>query len=243
MNRIATEKKKTDRKTPKGGSVKKILWLCAVMLLTCGAGVTWWMTGGVEISAGTVENTDLVKVVAEIGTVESKKAIQVAAKSGGEVEAVYASEGDIVKEGDLLLKSDSSATALNVARIQAEASGVRAQYNTAKELADKNKKLYEEGAVSYDTYLQLKTAADQLEAQLSSLTYSADSAIESTGNGQIKAPISGIITQIYAKEGEIIQAGSPVLEISGMDDSYVAANLIAEDVDLVREGMKGKRQS
>ena len=226
------------KKSANKGTGKKLLALLVVLAAAGGGAAAWWYSGIVAVSTAAAADKDIIRVVTDTATIQSKNAVQIASKAGGLVERVYVEEGERVPKGRLLLVSDASSAALNVAGIKAQAAGVQAQLDTARDLAEKNKKLYAEGAISQDACIQSETAVKQLEAQLQALDYNAASVRQTTEGGRVTAPVAGLVTQVYVKEGETIQPGQPVLELSGIGDAYAEVNLIAEDADLVKEGMK-----
>lgn len=214
---------------------KKWLLIIAVLLLVAASAAIFLRTE-VYVKAVSVDRGEVEKILKERGNVESARAIIVTAKNSGEIINLLVEEGQSVKSGDLLISSDGTSAALDIKSLQAELSGLREQYRQAKELADKNKTLYEQGALSYSEYNASSTAAKQLAAQISSMQYSIDSYIVSSGASGIRAPADGVITGVYINEGEFVIAGTPILEISDLDEIYVKADIIAEDADLIRVG-------
>jgi HlyD family secretion protein len=113
---------------------------------------------------------------------------------------------------------------------------LQAQYSQARDLANKNKALYDQGALSYEDYNASNTAAKQLAAQIASLQYSIQSYADSSGAKGVTAPVDGVLTGVFVKEGETVTPGTPLFEISNLNDVYVKTDFIAEDADLIREG-------
>jgi HlyD family secretion protein len=144
-------------------------------------------------------------------------------------------EGDSVEAGDLLMTNGGTSAVLDLKSRQAELSGLQAQYGQARDLAQKNKALYDQGALSYQEYNAADTAAKQLAAQIAALKYSIDSYAESTGAEGVTAPVGGVLTGVFVKEGESVSAGDPLFEISDLDGLYVKPDFLAEDANLIRE--------
>ncbi len=213
---------------------KWIVVVSAALFIMIAAAIV--MNNGMVVKSAVVDQGEVTKLLKETGTVESKSTISITAKNSGEINGLLVEEGDHVKAGDTLMVSDGTSAALDIKSRQAELSGLQAQYKRAKELADKNKALYEQGALSYESYNSSNTAAKQLASQMESLKYSIESYAESTGATGRTAPIDGVITGVYVKEGESVVAGASLFEISNLNDIYVKTDFIAEDADLIREG-------
>ena len=193
-------------------------------------------SGGILVETAIIEKGEVIKLIKESGTVESESAIMITAKNTGEIKGLMVSEGDEVKLGDTLMTSDGTSADLDIKSLQAELSGLEAQYNQARDLANKNKTLYDQGALSYDAYNQANTQAKQLGAQVAALNYSIQSYKESTGASGLTAPIGGIITGVFVKEGETVMPGTTLFEISNLNDILVKIDLIAEDANFVKVG-------
>lgn len=194
------------------------------------------MNSGIAAEAAAADKGEVTKLLKETGTVEAESSVTVTAKNYGEIKGLTVKEGDRVKAGDTLMANGGISASLDIKSQQAQLAGLQAQYSQAKELADKNKALYDQGALSYEAYNAANTAAKQLAAQIASLQYSIESYAESSGAEGIAAPMDGVLTGVFVKEGESVAAGTPLFEISNLDDLYVKTGFITEDADLIREG-------
>jgi HlyD family secretion protein len=210
-----------------------LIGIAAILLIA--AAVTA-MNSGVAAEVVSVDRGEVAKILKETGTVESESTVTVTAKNSGEVKGLTVKEGDSVKTGDILMAGSGAGAALDIKSLQAELSGLQIQYNQARDLAGKNKSLYDQGALSYEEYNATDTAARQLSAQITSLRYSIGSYAESSGAEGVIAPVDGVLTGVFVKEGESVSPGTPLFEISNLDDVYVKTDFIAEDADLIRKG-------
>ncbi|MEL7654678.1 MAG: efflux RND transporter periplasmic adaptor subunit [Bacillota bacterium] len=205
-------------------------------VLVIGVAAVAMMNTGISVESAAVGQGEVTKLLKETGTVESKSTITITAKNSGDIKGLLVEEGDRVKAGDLLMTGDGTSAELDIKSKRAELSGLQTQYNQAKDLANKNKALYEQGALSYDAYNTSNTAAKQLASQIAALQYSIESYAESSGAGEVTAPVEGVLTGVYVKEGESVVAGASLFEISNLNDIYVKTDFIAEDADLIRQG-------
>ena len=217
------------------GKHKKIIIALGIVIIV-GALVASYISSGVPVDSAVASEGTVSKLVSESGTVESRSAVLLTAKLTGEIRGILVEEGDSVKKGDPLVTGDGTSAKLDIKSLEAELRGLQAQYNQAADLARKSKTLYNQGAISGQEYQQAQTAANQLSAQVDALRYSISSYANSSGGAGLTAPIDGVITGIFAKEGESIMMGQPLIEISNLEDIYVSADLIVGDADLVETG-------
>lgn len=219
-------------------SIKKKKWIlagaagaAAVILAVIGLSA-----GGISAETADVDTGEVIQLIKETGTVESESVVTIASKFSGEIKGLTVSEGQEVKVGELLIAGGGTAAQMDIKSLQAELSGLQIQYSRAMELAEKNRALYEQGALSLEEYNQSSTAAKELSSRIAALDYSIKSYAESSDASGITSPIDGFITGVFVQEGETVSAGTPLLEISNLDDIYVKASLIAEDADRIKPG-------
>jgi HlyD family secretion protein len=215
---------------------RKWIVIGIVAVLAVAAAAYSAMNAGVAVETAAVDQGEVAKLLKETGTVESESAVTVTAKNSGEVKGLAVAEGDSVKAGDLLMADGGTSAALDLKSQQAQLAGLQAQYSQAQALASKNKTLYDQGALSWQEYNASSTAAKQLAAEIASLQYSIQSYKETSGAAGVTAPVDGVLTGVFVKEGESVAAGAPLFEISNLNDLYVKTDFIAEDADLIRGG-------
>lgn len=216
---------------------KKLLIAIGIVIIL-GAAVAYYLSSAIPVDTAFVSEGTVTKLVNESGTIESRSAVRLTAKQNGDIKGILVKEGDTVKKGDPLVTGDGTSANLDIKSLEAELRGLQIQYNQAADLARKNKILFEQGAISGQTYQQSQTVANQLSAQVDALRYSISSYANSSGGTGLTAPIDGVITGVFAKEGESVMMGQPLVEISNLKDIYVAVDLIVGDANLVKQDNK-----
>ncbi|WP_206460043.1 HlyD family secretion protein [Anaerovorax sp. IOR16] len=184
-------------------------------------------------------------------------------KIAGNIEEVVASEGDSVKKGDPILRIDSSA--LEAKKLQAEgavaaakataekaANGARNQevaqakaaFDYAQKTYDRVKSLYEEGAVSANTYdetyakytaaqqtynMALEGARSEDVSAANALVAQAEGALAEVNSYledcTIKAPEDGIVTGINVEAGELVSTGMALATLSSNKTPWVEVSV------------------
>jgi len=225
-------------KQVKKGRTKWIVIGLLAVAAAAAAAVT--VNSGITVDTAAVDQGEVRKLLKETGTAESERSVTVAAKNSVDIKGLLVEEGDHIQAGDLLISVKGTSAELDIKSQRAELTGLQAQYNQAKELANKNKNLYEQGALSYEDYNASNTAAKQLASQISALQYSIESYRESSGAEGVTAPVSGYLTGVYVEEGEFAPAGTPLFEISDLDDIYIKTDFIADDADRIKVGDKAR---
>lgn len=213
---------------------KIIIALIVVALI--GAGVYSAIGQKTEVSAAPVEYGDIEKLITETGSVEARNSVTLSSKIQGQLLSVNVSEGDRVTEGQRLISYASGSGEADIASLRAQISGLSAQAAQAGDLAEKNRKLYEEGAISLDEYTQADTSAKQIASQIASLNHTIAGLSEAGGAKGVLAPIAGTVTAVMVREGEVVSPGTVMIEISDTSEIFIKVNLVSEDADKIEEG-------
>jgi len=212
---------------------------------------------------------DLI-VQGNIKTVE----VDINSKIAGTIDQILVEEGQEVKKGDTLIIISSetieakkqqaeAATAAAEAQYRKALNGARsgeiAQAKAAYELAEKTyqrmKTLYEQEAISANTYdqalAQYKAAKETYEmavqgareedkAAAEALFEQAKAAIEEVqtylDDTVIKAPIDGTVTALNVHIGELVSSGMPLATLTSNEKPYVEINVKETDLVMVQLG-------
>jgi len=236
----------------------KILW--AVVLLGI-AGVAsaaawqWWKLGQ--------KNALPAGIVSGNGRIESVQ-VDVAAKYGGRIKEILAREGDLVDEGQVLVRMDTNEMEAELARDKAKmaeseetAAEIKTQivkdesqlklaeveFKRAKNLMDRRVIAQEE----YDRYkTRLDTARASLDGSNAKLktvnqTISAAAAdVKKTEvrieDSTLKSPVKGRVLYRLAEPAEVVGLGGKVLTLINLGDIYMEIYLPAQDAARVKIG-------
>jgi RND family efflux transporter MFP subunit len=160
------------------------------------------------------------------GTVDAENNVVVAPQIPGLVTKIYVQEGDAVQVGQLLAETDNSAYAAQIAAIQP-------QLELAKDVFQRQQRLWDQKIGSEVQYLQAKTQVDALNKQISAV----QAQIELT---KVKSPISGIVDHIGARLGQFATAQNPdpCFRIVNLSSLKVKAEVAETYANKVKKGNK-----
>ena len=181
---------------------------------------------------------DVSSVIKENGVVSSGWVSILRAKATYGITNVFFQVGDSVKEGDVLIATDLSTDSENVRSLEAQASGLRAQREQARTNKFRMESLYESGAISRSELDAAEAAEKELSAQILALDHTIRGAKGNVQSNTVEASASGVITDIFVAKNDTAVMGSPLIEISDMNDIYIKAELIAEDASKIKPGDK-----
>jgi len=187
------------------------------------------------------------------GQVEAKQ-INVAPKVPGRVKAIYKQEGDQVHKGDLLLELESTELDAKLSQAEAARLAAQAQSDKAQRGARSQKKdeaytqmvaLQKQAEAAKSQYemakngarVEDKTAAQALVAQAQGVITEVNAYKD---GAKVFAPADAEIQTIIPNEGEIVNAGYPVMNLIDTQDEWVVFNIREDKMADFKIGTKFK---
>lgn len=129
--------------------------------------------------------------------------------------------GSTVKKGQVLARLDSADANLAVLASGADVSAAEARYSLAKANLERQQQLYQQkfiSAAALDTYeAQFKSAAAQLEQAKAQTSVSINQSRYTT----LTADRDGVVTDIRAEPGQVVEAGEVIARISDPNELEV----------------------
>lgn len=214
----------------------------------------------IKVTVEEVKREDLTSITSASGEVKPKKNVNISAQVPGRIVKIGVEEGQIVKEGDFLLKLDATQYEANTERDKALILSFRAQLIEAEARLQKDKNLYERQKRLFDEQLisreQLEAAKAQYDisrAQHRAILYQINQAKASLESSQdnlnkttYNSPIDGIITSLRVEEGEIAligtmnNPGTVLMTIADLSVMEIEVDVDETDVVGVRIGQSAE---
>ncbi len=145
------------------------------------------------------------------GNIEAVEEAFISPEMSGQIKNIYVKEGQSVTKGKTLVALNSEVLRNNLASLEPNLALARTMY-------EKQKELWEQNIGSEVQYLQAKTQKESLETNVNTIK----SQIRMT---TINAPFSGIVDQIFQKEGEFGTPGMRIIQMVSLDYMYATAEI------------------
>lgn len=147
------------------------------------------------------------------GTVKESREISLGFKTGGQIDKILVKEGDFVRQGQTIAMLDQEDYQLGVDAYQI-------QYDQMKNEVERMKQLYEAKSLNGNDYEKAVAGLEQLRVQLqinkNKLEYTT-----------LKAPVSGYIQTVNYEKAEMVQAGSPIVNLLDVSKIEVEVDIPA----------------
>ncbi|MBD3299428.1 MAG: efflux RND transporter periplasmic adaptor subunit [candidate division Zixibacteria bacterium] len=202
-------------------AVSALLAVGSLSMIGCGGngGAETVVDERIPVFTTMVERTDLAQTRPYSGTVEGERQATVYARIPETVERVFVSEGESVSRGDKVLAFDESGPNSVVRQARAVA-------EDARKTAERFQRLYEQGAVS-----ELERDARHTQYEVAKADYDA-----AHDQVEVSSPITGTVTEVYAREGRQLSVGRPIALIASIDTVRVLIDVSIYESSDIKEG-------
>ncbi len=145
------------------------------------------------------------------GSVEAVEEAIISPESNGQVTEILVDKGQRVTQGQVLAKLNTSVIENNIQEVETS-------LQLAETVYSRQKRLWEQEIGSEVQYLEAKNNYESLQSRLNSLKAQLDMAT-------MTAPFSGIVDEIFIKEGEMAMPGAMVMQLINMQNIYINADV------------------
>jgi RND family efflux transporter MFP subunit len=152
------------------------------------------------------------------GTLRGEKETDLAANVAGRLLKTAVERGQSIEEGALLAQVDTRAAQLALQEAHVSVATSEAQEKINESECERYEKLKSAGVVTDLEYDQVTAKCKTAPLNLKAARARQSIAAKNVGDGMIRAPFSGVITERYVEVGEYVQASSRVVSLAKVDE-------------------------
>lgn len=183
-----------------------------------------------------VQTIDVPRTLRLTGTLRGDRETDLAANASGRVTATSVERGEQIKPGQVLAKLDVRAAALSAVDARAQVDSIRAQEEQARAECERYEQLKAKGAITDLEYQQKITQCRTLPLNVQAASARAALAAQNVGDGLIRAPFAGVVTERYVEVGQFVRQESRVVTIVSMDPLRLQIAVPEAQVASVKQG-------
>ncbi|MFO7924550.1 MAG: efflux RND transporter periplasmic adaptor subunit [Bacteroidales bacterium] len=172
-----------------------------------------------KVRADTLQTRDFEHYIKINGSVEAVRDATISPELNGQMKKIMVSRGDRVNAGQVVAE-------LNTSVIENNIEEVKTNLQMAETVYERQKRLWEQEIGSEMQYLEARNRYESLQSSLKSMESQLDLAI-------LRAPFSGIIDDIFIKEGELAMPGSPVMRLINLTNLYINTDVSERYLPLI----------
>lgn len=225
--------------------------------------------GAIAVTTVKVEYRNIVETVSADGNIQPTIIVKMSPDVPGQITELPVHEGQRVTKGELLAKifpdtymsafkqaeASYNSSKASVSNAEAQLGNNEAQYNNQNASYQRNKKLFDQGAISQSDFEAAKASFLSAEANrkaaqdnIDAANFNAKSA-EATMNEardnltktSVLAPIDGVVVGLAVKEGERVvgtaqMAGTEMMSIADLSNMEADVNVNENDIVNVTKG-------
>jgi len=240
----------------------KIITVAAIVLALGGAVALKQLRGGdaKEVEIQTVATHVITPTILASGSLTYQTEIRMVSEVMGRVKSLYVKEGDLVKQGDVLLRLDPAAVQAQVDALEAGLRQSKLAIDRQRVVSDtletkwkRYQQLRQSGVIDANTYDDIRSQNEQSKVELNSsmqMALQTEAQLkqmrEQLAKTELRSPISGRVTQLTIKVGETAVpsvtsiAGSDLLIIADTSNLYAEVNVNETDVARVVPGQSAR---
>ncbi|MGA9865375.1 MAG: efflux RND transporter periplasmic adaptor subunit [Acetobacteraceae bacterium] len=225
--------------------------LIALAVIVLGAGLGGWFAfdrrpveaavavepPAVPVTAGLAKAENVPIFAQGLGTVQTISTVNVKSRIDGEIQKVFFTEGQEVKQNDLLFLIDPRPYQAALDQAQANSEKDQAQLQGAQVDLDRFGKLVGSGFQTRQSYDDEKATVAQLQAAVKADQAAIEAAKLNIQYAVIRAPIAGRTGKLMVDQGNLVQAsaGTTLVSITQIKPIYVNFPLPQELLDQIRQ--------
>ncbi len=145
------------------------------------------------------------------GVVETDQNVVIYPQTIGDIDRILVKEGQTVTKGQLLVQLDAEVIRRNIDEVETS-------LKLATTVFERQEKLWNQKIGSEIQYLEAETNKKSLENRLATLR-------EQLAMANVTAPFTGIVDQVFAKEGEMAAQGTPLVRLVNVTNIYIESDV------------------
>lgn len=194
----------------------------------------------IEVEIYTVSSGTITQHVQYKGSVSPWRRANIQPDVSGRIEKIYKKPGDLVKKGDLLAELDATTLKLQEKQAMAAFNVANASFKDAQLNFKRMEKLYAKRAVSQMQFEKAQLGLEAADTQKKSAEANLNVIRHTLNNAYMKAPFSGIVTNKYLEEGDMINpmmGMTPgVLTVMDLNQVKILLDIPSEDIEKIQVG-------
>jgi membrane fusion protein, multidrug efflux system len=192
------------------------------------------------VSVAAVTTQNFQHFIDLMGRVDAENISYISPRMGpAQVKAVYVTQGQYIKKGQLLLKLDDAIMRQGVTAAKQQLEGIKTQLGFAKNIYQRQKNLWDQGIGTEVQLISAKTNVTGLENQLTATGEQIKTMQEQLNTANVYSDVSGVADEVNIRVGETFSgmgAMGPQIKIVNTSSLKVVTNVPENYLTRMRKG-------
>jgi RND family efflux transporter MFP subunit len=181
---------------------------------------------GKLVSVKSMEAQAFTNYIEIMGKIDADQNTNVSCEIPGTLQKINVVVGQSVSLGQTLGEIDNTTSAVAMNEL-------KQQLDFAKTMYDKQKNLWDQKIGSEVQYISAKNNYESLQKRLATMN-------QQLGMARIKAPITGIVDEVYVKTGQTVAPGMPCFRIVNSSKLKIKADVAESFAGKIKQGNRVK---
>jgi RND family efflux transporter MFP subunit len=192
----------------------------------------------IAVKVSGVSQNNNGQFISASGKIESENSANLSTRMMGYITKVHVLVGQKVQSGQLLVSINNADLQAKKAQVDAGILQATAAYNSAKKDYDRFVNLYKQQSASQKELDDMTARYEMAKANLDGAKQMRNEVMAQFSYSNITAPFSGVVTNIFVKDGDMANPGMPLVSVEGESRLQVTAMVSENDIVLIKNGMK-----
>jgi RND family efflux transporter MFP subunit len=170
------------------------------------------------------------------GSLKGDRETDLAANIAGRITSTSVERGAEVKAGQVLAQVDVRAAAISASEANVQVQNAQAQAAQAQSDCTRYEQLKKKGAITDLEYDKVAITCRTMPLTVEAASARARLAAQNVGDGAIRAPFAGVVTERYVELGEYVRTDSRVVTIVSVDPLRLELSVPEADAARVKQG-------
>jgi membrane fusion protein (multidrug efflux system) len=212
--------------------------ICAIAVTGCGNSKKNVSENIIHVKTITVDSSSFSGGRSYPGTIEEGSGTSLSFASMGTVKAIYVSEGQNVRAGQLIGMLDSTTTSNSLALAKAATNQARAAYDQAEDAYKRMQRLHESKVITEMQWVEVQTKYNEAKQLLVQAQSTENIARKGLRDTRLTAPFSGYVSKKIVDAGQNVTPGMPVVKLVDIDKVKVSISVPEDDLSSISEGQQ-----
>jgi membrane fusion protein, multidrug efflux system len=190
----------------------------------------------VPVKAADVVDIKVPRTLRLTGNLRGAKETDLAANVSGMLNATFVERGQTVKEGEVIARVDVRAATLALAEAKVQVENTLVQQSISSADCARYEQLKARGAVTALEYDQVMAKCKVAPISVEAASARQRMAAKNVGDGVIRAPFTGVVTERFVDVGEYVQPSSRVVSLAQVKDLKLEFSLPEQNFPQIHVG-------
>lgn len=189
-----------------------------------------------QVDTMLIEEREVPRLIPLTGTLNAELRSELTANATGRVLKTFVERGQKVDRGALIAQLDVRSAAASAAEAKASVASAQTQLDTARAECERYDALMARGAITQQEHDRQTASCTQQLAAVAVSQARATSASIAVGDGTIRAPFAGVVTERLVSVGDFVQPMSKVVTLIVSNPLRLKLTVPERRISEVKEG-------